>query len=76
MSIHNLYLTAHSVECYPAAFHGRDVLTRLGNSSASAHCVSAWVASSSFRMSEMPFRGTAIVENKANVVLRYPVETF
>lgn len=47
-----------------------------GNSSASAHCVSAWVAASSFGISETPFRSTAVVENKGNVVLSYPVETF
>lgn len=73
--MHNSYLTARSVECYPAAFHGREVLMRSGNSSASAHCVSAWVARSSFGMSEMPFGGNAVVENKVNVVLCYP-ETF
>lgn len=74
--MHNSYLTVRSVECSPAAFHGREVLTRSGNSSASAHCVSAWVAGSSIRMSEMPFRGTAVVENKGNVVLCYPIEAF
>lgn len=73
--MHNSYLTAYSVECYPAAFHGREVLTRFGNSSASAHCISAWVANSSFRLSEMPFSGTAVVENKDNVALQYPVQT-
>lgn len=74
--MHNSYLTVRSVECYPAVFHGREVLMCSGNLSASAHCVSAWVVSSSFRMSEMPFRGTVAVENMDNVLLHYPVEIF
>lgn len=73
--MHNSYLTVCSVVCYPAAFHGREVLTCFRNSSASAHCVSTWVADSSFRMSEMPFSGTAVVKNKDNVALCQLVET-
>lgn len=44
--MNNSYLTAHGIEFYERAFHGREILKGFLNSSASAHCVSAWVAES------------------------------